>query len=59
MDVADFRVLYGYNAWANQRTLTACAAPSAEQFLKDFKSSLASLRDRLGPHREHAARATA
>jgi uncharacterized damage-inducible protein DinB len=47
MDVADFRVLYDYNAWANHRVLGACAALSPDQFLRDMKSSFASVRDTL------------
>lgn len=47
MDAADFRVLYDYNAWANRRTLEACAALTPEQFLQDMKSSFASVRDTL------------
>jgi uncharacterized damage-inducible protein DinB len=41
MDVADFRVLYAYNSWANRRTLEACAALTHEQFLRNMKSSFA------------------
>ena len=47
MDIADARVLYEYNAWANRRTLEACGALTAEQFLRDMKSSFASVRDTL------------
>ena len=47
MDAADFGVLYDYNAWANRRTLEACAALTPEQFLHDMKSSFASVRDTL------------
>lgn len=47
MDVADCRVLYEYNAWANGRILEACAALTPEQFLRDMKSSFASVRDTL------------
>ncbi len=47
MDSADFRVLYDYNAWANRRTLEACASLTPEQFLQDMKSSFASVRDTL------------
>jgi uncharacterized damage-inducible protein DinB len=47
MDPADFRVLVDYNAWANLRTLDACAALSQDQFLQDMRSSFASVRDTL------------
>src|SRR5580693_568153 len=47
MDVADFGVLYDYNAWANRRMLESCAALTPEQFLQDMKSSFASVRDTL------------
>jgi uncharacterized damage-inducible protein DinB len=47
VDVDDFRVLYEYNAWANSRSLEACATLSHEQFLQDMKSSFASVRDTL------------
>ena len=47
MDVADFRALYDYNAWANRRTLDACAVLTRDQFLRDMKSSFASVRDTL------------
>lgn len=47
MEAADFRVLFEYNAWANRRTLEACAALTPEQFLQDMKSSFASTRDTL------------
>lgn len=47
MNAADFRVLFEYNAWANRRTLEACAGFTPEQFLRDMKSSFASVRDTL------------
>ena len=47
MDVSDFRTLYDYNAWANRRMLDACAALTPDQFLRDMKSSFASVRDTL------------
>jgi uncharacterized damage-inducible protein DinB len=47
MDTADFCVLFEYNAWANRRTLEACAGLTPEQFLRDMKSSFASVRDTL------------
>lgn len=47
MKVEDFRLLYDYNAWANQRTLDACAALTSEQFTRDLGSSFCSVRDTL------------
>jgi uncharacterized damage-inducible protein DinB len=47
MDVADFRTLYDFNAWANHRTLEACAALTPEQFTRDLASSFRSVRDTL------------
>jgi uncharacterized damage-inducible protein DinB len=47
MDAADFRALFEYNAWANRRTLEACAPLTPGQFLQDMKSSFASVRDTL------------
>jgi uncharacterized damage-inducible protein DinB len=47
MNVEDFRLLYDYNTWANQRTLGACAALDDEQFTRDLGSSFRSVRDTL------------
>ncbi len=47
MNVEDFRLLYNYNSWANERTLDSCAALSEEQFTRDLKSSFNSVRDTL------------
>jgi uncharacterized damage-inducible protein DinB len=47
MNVADFRLLYDYNAWADHRTLEACAALNEEQFTRDMGSSFRSVRDTL------------
>ena len=47
MNVEDFRLLYDYNAWADHRTLEACAALSPEQFTQDLASSFHSVRDTL------------
>jgi uncharacterized damage-inducible protein DinB len=47
MNKEDFRVLYDFNAWANQRTLDSCAALSPEQFTRDLGSSFPSVRDTL------------
>lgn len=41
------RLLYEYNAWANQRVLEACGALSDEQFTRDLGSSFRSVRDTL------------
>ena len=47
MNTEDFRLLYDFNAWANQRTLDACAALTHEQFTRDLGSSFRSVRDTL------------
>jgi len=47
MNVEDFRLLYDFNAWANKRTLEACAALTPEQFTRDLGSSFRSVRDTL------------
>ncbi len=47
MNVEDFANLYGYNAWANHRTLESCASLSDAQFLQDLGSSFPSVRDTL------------
>jgi uncharacterized damage-inducible protein DinB len=47
MDVNDCRLLYDFNAWANQRTLGACSEIAPEQFTRDLGSSFPSLRDTL------------
>lgn len=41
------RELYDYNYWARDRQLDACAALSAEQFLRPMGSSFSSVRDTL------------
>lgn len=40
----EIRQLYDYNAWANQRSLDAAAALSAEDFTKPLGSSFSSVR---------------
>ncbi len=47
MNTGDFRLLYEFNAWANQRTLDSCAALTPEQFTRDLGSSFRSVRDTL------------
>jgi uncharacterized damage-inducible protein DinB len=47
MNADDFKTLFRYNAWANRRTVDACAALSAEQFTRDLESSFRSVRDTL------------
>jgi uncharacterized damage-inducible protein DinB len=47
MNKEDFRMLYDFNAWANQRTLDACAGLTPEQFTRDLASSFKSVRDTL------------
>ena len=39
------RQLFAYDAWANSRTLEACAALPLEQFTRDLGSSFKSVRD--------------
>ena len=39
------RLLFAYDAWANRRTLDACAALTPEQFTRDLGSSFRSVRD--------------
>jgi uncharacterized damage-inducible protein DinB len=43
----DIRLLFDYNAWANQRSLDAAAELSDEQFVKPLGSSFPSVRDTL------------
>ncbi|MFZ3218038.1 MAG: DinB family protein [Candidatus Acidiferrales bacterium] len=47
MNTEDFRLLYDYNAWADRRTLDACAGLSAEQFTAEVVSSFRSVRNTL------------
>ena len=47
MKTEDFRLLYDFNTWANQRTLEACVALTPEQFTRDLGSSFKSVRDTL------------
>ena len=47
MNTEDFRTIYDYTAWANRRTLDACANLSGEQFLQNVGSSFGSVRDTL------------
>lgn len=42
-----YRTLFGYNAWANRRTMEACAGLTAEQFTKEMGSSFPSVRETL------------
>jgi uncharacterized damage-inducible protein DinB len=41
------RQLFAYDAWANRRSLGACAALTPEQFTRDMGSSFHSVRDTL------------
>lgn len=41
------RQLFAYDAWANHRSLDACAALAPEQFTQDLGSSFPSVRDTL------------
>jgi len=47
MTPEDVRLLFDYNAWANQRSLDAAAQLSDEQFNKPLGSSFPSVRDTL------------
>ena len=47
MTPEDIRLLFDYNAWANQRSLDAAAQLSDEQFVKPLGSSFPSVRDTL------------
>ncbi len=47
MNIDDIRLLYDFNAWANHRTIDACAALAPEQFTRDLASSFRSVRDTL------------
>ena len=47
MTVDEIRTLFEYNAWANQRTLEACAPLTDEQFTRPLGNSFSSLRDTL------------
>lgn len=47
MNLENIRLLYDFNAWANNRTLEACTALSPEQFRRDLGSSFKSVRDTL------------
>jgi uncharacterized damage-inducible protein DinB len=47
MTPEDVRLLFAYDAWANARTLEACAALTPEQFTRSLGSSFGSVRDTL------------
>lgn len=47
MSPDEIRQLFDYNAWANQRSLDAAAALTAEDFVKPLGSSFSSVRDTL------------
>ncbi len=47
MTPEDVRLLFDYNAWANQRSLDAAAQLSDQQFNKPLGSSFPSVRDTL------------
>lgn len=47
MTPEQIRFLYDFNAWANHRVLDACAALTPEQFTRDLRSSMPSVRDTL------------
>jgi uncharacterized damage-inducible protein DinB len=48
MTPEDIRLLFDYNAWANQRSQDAAAQLSDEQFVQPLGSSFSSVRDTLG-----------
>ena len=54
MNIEDFRLLYEFNAWANQRTLEACAALTPEQFTRDLGSSFQLRARHAGAHLRRA-----
>jgi uncharacterized damage-inducible protein DinB len=47
MDLNDIRELYGYNRWANRRTLQASAKLAGEAFVRPMGNSFSSVRDTL------------
>src|SRR5580658_8607667 len=47
MTPEEIRTLYEYDAWANARTLNACAALTQEQFTRNLGNSFGSVRDTL------------
>ena len=47
MDKESITVLFDYNAWANRRTLDACAGIPNEKFLSQIGGSFGSLRNTL------------
>lgn len=47
MSPEEVRLLFDYNAWANQRALDSAATLTAEQFTKPMGSSFSSVRDTL------------
>lgn len=47
MSPEEIRLLYDYNAWANQRGLDSAAALTVEEFTKPLGSSFSSVRDTL------------
>jgi uncharacterized damage-inducible protein DinB len=47
MTPEEIRLLFDYNAWANQRSVDAAAQLSDEQFAKPLGSSFSSVRDTL------------
>jgi uncharacterized damage-inducible protein DinB len=47
MTPEEVRVLFTYDAWANERTLDSCAPLTPEQFTRNLGSSFPSVRDTL------------
>ena len=47
MTQQDIQILFAYDRWANNRTLLAASALSAEEFVRDLGGSYPSVRDTL------------
>jgi uncharacterized damage-inducible protein DinB len=47
MPATNYKALFAYNAWADQRTLEACATLTIEQFTRELNASFPSVRHTL------------
>jgi len=47
MDIASIRELYGYNHWANEKTVEAVSRLDPEKFTRELGNSFSSVRDTL------------